>query len=61
MTALGFLLVGALVAGLEWAARRSDSGVPTLDELRQHGMAHRASQVTILLLWWWTGWHFLAR
>lgn len=58
---VAFLVVVLLAAGLEWVARRDGSEIPTLGETSRWLLAHRARQVAILLLWWWAGWHFLAR
>jgi hypothetical protein len=61
-----FLSVFVVALGLEWAARRPGSRIPTLAALCGFLMRYRVGQVPIGRLavfgfWWWLGWHFLAR
>jgi len=56
----------AMVVGLEVAARRPGSRVPTLGELCGFVMRLRlrrvpVGRIAVLGFWWWVGWHFLAR
>lgn len=59
VTILGYLLL--LAVGMTLIAipyRRPDLLAPAgqmLDEV----MAERAARITILVFWWWLGWHFL--
>ncbi|WP_213451018.1 DUF6186 family protein [Rhizomonospora bruguierae] len=61
-----FTLAAALVASVEWAARREGSRIPTLGDLCAGVMRYRVGRVpvgrvAVLGLWWWLGWHFFAR
>jgi hypothetical protein len=61
-----FLSVFVVALGLEWAARRPGSRIPTLAALCGFLMRYRVGRVPIGRLavfgfWWWLGWHFLAR
>lgn len=53
------VLAGCLLL-LELAARLGAVPVPTLRDTLARVARHRAGQVTVLLVWWWIGWHFLA-
>lgn len=62
----GFLAALLLFAGLEWAARRPGSRIPTLGDVCAYVMQYEVGPVPVgriglLGLWWWTGWHFFAR
>lgn len=61
-----FALVGALIAALEWAARREGSRIPTAADLCAAAMRYEVGRLPIgrlavLGFWWWLGWHFFAR
>lgn len=62
----GFMLGMALLALIEWLARREGSRIPTLGDLAGFVMTYRAGRVpvgriAVLGFWWWVGWHFFAR
>jgi hypothetical protein len=46
---------------LEVLARLPGSRVPTAGECLSSVMRHPAGRILVILSWWWTGWHFLAR
>jgi hypothetical protein len=61
-----FCVVFLLVAGVEYAARRPDSRVPTLGQMVAFVMRYRVGRlpvgrIAVFGFWWWLGWHFLAR
>ena len=58
VTILVFALLGSALIGLELAARRPASAVPTLSRLLTTGLGRRSVQVLVVLSWWWVGWHF---
>jgi hypothetical protein len=58
---IGFVVLVAAGLLLELKARRSGSGLPTMARLMQVGIATRTGRVLVVLIWWWLGWHFLAR
>jgi hypothetical protein len=54
------------VAALEIVARRPDSRVPSLGDVCAFVARYRVGNVpvgriAVLGVWWWVGWHFLAR
>ncbi|MFK3980296.1 DUF6186 family protein [Micromonospora sp. NPDC050397] len=62
----GFALAFALVAVLEWAARREGSRIPTLGDVCAQVMRYEVGRVPVGRIglfgfWWWLGWHFFAR
>ena len=63
---LAYAAVLVAVVGLEVAARRPGSRVPALSDLCGFVMRYRVGglpigRIAVLGLWWWVGWHFLAR
>jgi hypothetical protein len=58
VTVLVFALLGAVLLGLEAAARMAGSKVPTVSRLLSGGLGRRSVQVLVVLSWWWVGWHF---
>jgi Family of unknown function (DUF6186) len=62
----GFLGVLATVAGVEIAARREGSRIPTIAELCGFVMRYQVGRlyvgrIAVYGFWWWVGWHFFAR
>ncbi|GAA2100288.1 hypothetical protein GCM10009841_14860 [Microlunatus panaciterrae] len=58
VTILGFVLGGLALLVLEVWARRTDRS-QSLAGILDRVMERRVSRLTILLFWWWLGWHFL--
>lgn len=61
-----FLAALATVVGVEAAARRPGSTVPTLGDLCGFVMRYRVGRlpvgrIALFGFWWWVGWHFFAR
>jgi hypothetical protein len=53
---LFFVLLGVAL----WAySRNKKTPVASVGELIDRIMHHRTTRVSILLAWWWVGWHFL--
>lgn len=61
ITIAGFALIGAAWVVLELLARGHRARVPRFMEFVEHLMRYRSGRSGLLLLWWWLGWHFLAR
>ena len=66
LTIVAFGVAFAMVAGVEWVARRPGSRVPTLADLCAFVMRFRVGRlpvgrIALLGFWWWPGWHFFAR
>lgn len=59
ISVLFFAVCGvALVLGTLLERRRHPEA--TVGELFDRTMAGRPARVSIVLIWWWLGWHFLA-
>jgi DNA-binding LacI/PurR family transcriptional regulator len=66
ITTAAFLVVAAMAIGIESAARREGSRVPSLVSICGFVMQYRAGRmpvgrIAIYGFWWWLGWHFFAR
>jgi hypothetical protein len=61
ITVIGFAALISAMAGLEFAARRGISRIPTLGQWLGYVMKSRAGRALVLLGWWWLGWHYFAR
>lgn len=59
ITILGYLLDGLAAVGLITVAKLKSNWVASFGELLDQVMASRAARVTIMLFWWWLGWHLL--
>lgn len=55
----GFVLCGVLMVALVVQSRVRPDRIAPLGTLLDRVMADRAARFTILLFWWWVGWHFL--
>ena len=58
-TLLVFLACVAMAVALWWSGRRRMFGLVSVAEVVDRVLAGRAARITILLFWWWIGWHFL--
>lgn len=59
ITVAGYLvLVAAIVALTAWPYVRPGTVAP-FGALLQEAMEERAMRVTVMVFWWWLGWHFL--
>jgi Family of unknown function (DUF6186) len=61
ITVIGFAALISAMAGLEFAARRGISRIPTLGQWLGYLMKSRTGRALVLLGWWWLGWHYFAR
>ncbi|TAM66175.1 MAG: hypothetical protein EPN48_17680 [Microbacteriaceae bacterium] len=59
ITIIGFCVCGVLAILLVLTSRRNPDKTSPLGELLDRVMASRAVRITILVFWWWLGWHFL--
>lgn len=57
----GFLLLAAMAVGMESRARLADPPLPTAADMVGMAMATKVGRLLVVLIWWWIGWHFLAR
>jgi hypothetical protein len=61
ITVIGFVVMIALLVGLETLARRKIGRIPTLGEWLGFVMRRPAGRAVILAGWLWLGWHYFAR
>jgi len=57
----GFVAVLLAAVGLQVLARRPESRVAPVGDVLGHVMRQRTGQVLVFVLWFWFGWHFIAR
>jgi len=58
---LGYLVVGLALTALVLLSHRRPSPVATVTELADAATRRRVGRVIVLLVWWWVGFHVLAR
>ena len=58
-TALLFVACGLAGVALWLTGRRNALGIAPTGQLFDLILSERAARITILLFWWWLGWHFL--
>lgn len=61
LTIAGYLLLVLAAVGLELAARRKSSRLPSIGDIFGRLSARRFGHVAVMLWWWWLGWHFFVR
>jgi hypothetical protein len=59
LTIGGYLVCLAIAVGLVVVSHRRDAPFATLSEVLDQVFADRAVRITIIVFWWWLGWHFL--
>jgi len=59
ITIAGFALCALLGTIAEWRSTARGRRIEPLGELLDDAWPDRAFRVTVLLFWWWIGWHFL--
>jgi hypothetical protein len=59
VTIAGFVLCGVLALALVVMSRRNADRIAPLSELLDQVMVSRATRLTIMVFWWWLGWHFI--
>ena len=59
VTVAGFIVIAIGILALVAQSRRRPEGLAPFTSLLDVVMADRAARFTILLFWWWLGWHFL--
>jgi hypothetical protein len=57
----GYVLVGLLLLALVLVSHRKPSAVATVPELADAATRRRVGRVIVLIVWWWVGFHVLAR
>jgi hypothetical protein len=59
VTVAGFIVIAIGILALVAQSRRRPEVLAPFTSLLDVVMADRAARFTILLFWWWLGWHFL--
>ena len=57
----GYVLIGLALLALALLADRRPSAVASVSELADAATRRRLGRVLVLILWWWIGFHVLAR
>ncbi|MEQ1737186.1 MAG: DUF6186 family protein [Rhodoglobus sp.] len=53
----GFLLFAIALVAIELVARRESAHLAPAGDLFDRVLTSRAARVTIVVFWWWLGWH----
>lgn len=61
ITVAGFLVIGLALLAVHFRGRRRGSRIPSFADLAGFTMRERWGRLGVLFVWWWLGWHFLAR
>jgi hypothetical protein len=61
VTVLGFVCFAVAGLLIEWRARSDRSRLAPMGDVMSWLARSTPGRVAILLIWWWTGWHFFAR
>lgn len=59
LTIGGYLVCLLAALALVVISHRRDAPFATLGEVLDQVFADRAVRITIIVFWWWLGWHFL--
>ncbi len=57
----GFVVIILAAIGLQVMARRPESRVAPVGDVLGQVMRQRTGRVLVFVLWFWFGWHFIAR
>ena len=57
----GFVAVILAAVALQFLARRPQSKVASVGDVLGQVMRQRTGRVLVFVLWFWFGWHFIAR
>jgi hypothetical protein len=58
ITIAGFAAIGVYALVLAWYGRRAPDRVAPFGTLFDRIMTSRAIRITMIVFWWWLGWHF---
>jgi hypothetical protein len=61
ITIAGFVAVIVAGIALEMIARRPGSKIASVGEVLGQVMRQRTGRVIVFVMWFWFGWHFMAR
>jgi Family of unknown function (DUF6186) len=54
----GYVIVGLAGVLLVWVSRRQPNEIAPMSTLLNGVMQSRAVRITLIVFWWWIGWHF---
>jgi uncharacterized protein DUF6186 len=61
LTIAGFALILAVAAGLDVLARSGRVALPSIEQTLTRVRRSNRGRIVLLCVWFWLGWHFLAR
>jgi hypothetical protein len=61
LTIAGYLVAALAAIVLDLAARLPNSRLATIGDVFSKLSSRRVGRVTVMLGWWWVGWHFFVR
>lgn len=61
ITIAGFVVIVVAGVVLELVARRPGTPVPRPGAVLGQAMRQRSGRVVVFIMWFWFGWHFIAR
>jgi len=61
ITIAGFVVIGLAWIVLELMGRSRRTTMPTFPRWIDLLRTYRYGRLAVLFVWWWLGWHFLAR
>jgi len=61
ITIAAYAVLALAIAVVELASRPEGSEIPTFSEMVSLVTSVFLGRVALIALWWWLGWHFLAR
>jgi len=56
-----YVVLALAIAVVEFVSRREDNKIPSFGEMVSLVTGAFFGRVALIALWWWLGWHFLAR
>ena len=59
VTVLLYAAVGVMLLGLEVVGRLRPEKYSAVGRVLTWAMRRRSTQLGVLLVWWWLGWHFV--
>lgn len=59
LTIAAYGAVLAVAVTVQLLAMREGSGLPTLGRVLNWALRRRSTQLGMLVVWWWVGWHWV--
>lgn len=61
ITIAAYVVLALAIVVVEFVSRREDNEIPSFGEMVSLVTSVFLGRVALIALWWWLGWHFLAR